>query len=211
MNKLQTKSNSQLAREENKALIAANMFLMWSTYAQIAEALDTDESQVKWLLSQDNVQSYIDKTSSNEELGVHLKRIKKAGELMDPLLTKIETFINDDKYPVALWKDSHVNLVKDVLLNKLPNTMLKTIGLAINMNMGSAAVSEDTSALEVITKRLQPGELILFREIVDLLGQAFLNGHTKYINKVNQILSEANEVYVVNDPTTESSIPSEEN
>lgn len=191
---------NNLALQEHKWLTAANMFLFGKTHKEIAESMDTDETQVKWLLSQDNIQSYIEKTSSNKELAVHLKRIEKAGDLMDSLLDKIELMLDDPEFPMHQWRDSHVALVKDVLLAKLPNTMMKTIGLAINMNFWwnkEEVVSDE--ALKHITKKLEPSQLILFREMIDNVGQLFLDWDVNTIQDIQALIKKSNEVTVVED------------
>ena len=117
-------------------MIIANSFLIGQKVETIAYQNNMTIDQVRRILADDNVQKYLDKASSNVEMQMHLKRIARADELMDSLLNKIEDFLADDTMPASKWKDSHVTLMKDVLLGKLPQTISKTIGLAIQMNFG---------------------------------------------------------------------------
>jgi hypothetical protein len=101
---------------------------------------------------------------------LHLRRIRRAGELLDPLLDRIEDLINDNEFPITKRKDSHVALMKDVLLNKLPSTIAKTIGLAIQMNFGNKKEMDTAHPeLESILNKLEPGQVLLFRDLVDKL------------------------------------------
>jgi hypothetical protein len=113
---------------------------------------------VKYILASDSVQKYLTTTSGNEEMQMNLKRIRRANGLQDTILDKIEAFLNDPEIPVARWKDSHVTLMKDVLLKQLPNTISKTIGLAIQMNFGKNQTTNDNvdDTLQGILKRLTP-------------------------------------------------------
>ena len=56
----------------------ANMFLIGQTEEEIAEQLNLPVAQVKWSLASDDVQKYLDRTSSNTEMQIHLKRLKRA-------------------------------------------------------------------------------------------------------------------------------------
>ena len=167
----------------------ANMFLIGQTEDEIAEQLNIPVAQVKWSLASDDIQKYLDRTSSNTEMQIHLKRLKRAGEMLDPLLNQIELMINDPEFPIHKWKDSHVTLIKDVLLNKLPSTIAKTIGLAIQMNFGGKKTETDTTnpELESIIKRMEPGQVLLFWDIIDKIGQLFLRGLISEINEINEI------------------------
>lgn len=171
----------------------ANMFLVGQTEDQIAEQLGLPVAQVKRSLASDDVQKYLDRTSTNTEMQIHLRRIKRAGELLDPLLDKIEWFIKDKDMPVYKRKDSHVALMKDVLLNKLPSTIAKTIGLAIQMNFNGNKKEVDVThpELDGILKRLEPGQVLLFREIIDQIGDLFLRGMVPTIKEIQKILGDS--------------------
>jgi hypothetical protein len=167
----------------------ANMFLIWQTEEQIAEQLNIPIVQVKRTLASDATQKYLDRTSSNTEMQLHLRRIRRAGELLDPLLDRIEDLINDNEFPITKRKDSHVALMKDVLLNKLPSTIAKTIGLAIQMNFGNKKEMDTAHPeLESILNKLEPGQVLLFRDLVDKLWQIFLRGMVWTLNELTKIL-----------------------
>ena len=123
-------------QEGKQAMKIANMFLIGTDENSIAEELNLDIMQVKYILASDSCQKYLTTTSGNTELQMNLKRIRRANELQDTIIDRVEAFLNDPEMPVAKWKDSHVSLLKDVLLKQLPNTISKTIGLAIQMNFG---------------------------------------------------------------------------
>jgi len=122
--------------EQTTQLKVANAFLIGETPEKISEDFDIPLEQVKYILADDKTQKYITTTSGNEELQMNLKRIRRATGLQDTIIDKLEEFLNNDAIPVYMWKDSHVTLLKDVLLKQLPNTISKTIGLAISMNFG---------------------------------------------------------------------------
>jgi len=176
--------------EQTTQLKVANAFLIGETPEKISEDFDIPLEQVKYILADDKTQKYITTTSGNEELQMNLKRIRRATGLQDTIIDKLEEFLNNDAIPVYMWKDSHVTLLKDVLLKQLPNTISKTIGLAISMNFGKWQwpVSNVDETLQWVLKRLTPWQVILFREILDGIGDAFLQGKTDVINQVNNIL-----------------------
>lgn len=167
----------------------ANMFLIGQTEEEISEQLNISVAQIKRSLASDDIQKYLDRTSSNTEMQMHLKRLKRAGEMLDPLLNQIELMINDPEFPIHKRKDSHVTLIKDVLLNKLPSTIAKTIWLAIQLNFGGKKQEIDTTnpELESIIKRMEPGQVLLFWDIIDKIGQLFLRGLVNEINEINDI------------------------
>lgn len=173
-------------------LQVANMFLVWQSEEQISEQLNIPLAQVKWILASDDVQKYLDRTSTNTELQVHLKRIKRAWELLEPLLDKIETFIKDQNIPVSARKESHVALMRDVLLNKLPSTIAKTIWMAIQMNFNVNKKEGDffRPELDGILKRLEPGQVLLFWDIVDKIWELFLRGMIQKINIIQKMLDD---------------------
>jgi hypothetical protein len=151
-------SSTSLAIKNKEALTIANLFLVGKTEEDISNELNISIDEVKYVLASDEVQKYLTNSSQNTELQLHLKRIKKANDLVDKLLEKVDDMINDDKFPMYMRKDSHVSIIKDVLLQRLPNTISKTVGLAIQMNFGkqNSIVEQDTSSLDHILKRLEP-------------------------------------------------------
>lgn len=179
-------------QEDIQALQIANLFLVWKSEEKISDELWIPEAQVKYILSGDAVQKYINTTTGNEELTMNLKRIRRANWLQDTIIDKIEEFLDDPEIPVAMRKDSHVSLLKDVLLKQLPNTIGKTIGLAIQMNFGKwSSVSDNTDeTLQGILKRLTPWQIILFWEIIDKVGNLFLQGRVECITQLQKILQD---------------------
>ena len=172
-------------------MIIANSFLIGQKVETIAYQNNMTIDQVRRILADDNVQKYLDKASSNVEMQMHLKRIARADELMDSLLNKIEDFLADDTMPASKWKDSHVTLMKDVLLGKLPQTISKTIGLAIQMNFGKWGTHHevDETGFKEILDKLEPGQVIIFREIIDKICDLFKSGNITTINKISELLN----------------------
>ena len=120
-------SNTSLAIKNKEALTIANLFLIGKNELDIANELSLSEDEVKYILASDEVQKYLTNSSQNTELQLHLKRINRATELVDKLLDKVEAMINNNNFPMEIRKDSHVAIIKDILLQRLPNTISKTV------------------------------------------------------------------------------------
>ena len=129
-------SHIKPANEQMQKMEIVNRFLIGKTPEEIGTDMGLSTQMVKYYLAQDSAQDYLAKSASNKEVQLHLKRIDRAGSMMDTLLNRIEDFIANEEFTVEKWKDSHVALVKDVLLNKLPTSINKAIGTAININLG---------------------------------------------------------------------------
>jgi hypothetical protein len=195
-------SSTSLAIKNKEALTIANLFLVGKTEEDISNELNISIDEVKYVLASDEVQKYLTNSSQNTELQLHLKRIKKANDLVDKLLEKVDDMINDDKFPMYMRKDSHVSIIKDVLLQRLPNTISKTVGLAIQMNFGkqNSIVEQDTSSLDHILKRLEPWQVILFWQAVDMIGELFTLGKVNEINKLMDVLSNLTNDVIIESP-----------
>lgn len=165
--------------------------MLWHTTQDIANDLNIEESIVKYTLTQEKVQDYILKSASNKEMQLHLRRIDRADDMLDNLLNRIELFLEDESIPVSKWKDSHVSLIKDVVLNKLPSAINKAIGTAININLGwtTQQATVDNSLSGIINK-LEPAHTILFWEIVEKIAQHLKAWRVNIIHDVNKSLDD---------------------
>ncbi len=129
-------SNEQMGKLE-----IANRYMIGQSIETIANDMDMAPSLVKYTLTEDTVQDYLAKAASNKETQMHIRRIDRADTMMDAILDRIESFIRDENFTVDKRRDSHVSLIKDVLLNKLPTAINKAIGTAININLGNTTTN----------------------------------------------------------------------
>lgn len=171
----------------------ANRFMIGQTIEEIADGMDMAPNLVRYTLAEDTVQDYLAKSSNNKETQMHLRRISRADGIMDTLLDRIEEFIKDQDFTVDRWKDSHVSLIKDVLLNKLPTAINKAIGTAININIGSTTANTQTdSALMDLVKELDPNDVLLFWSLIQSIAEHIKAGRTTVITELTSVLESFN-------------------
>lgn len=177
---------------ESQLLEIANKFLIGQPPKAIADSTGIDIGIVTYLLASEKVQDYIQRASSNEEVQMHMKRIKRAWTLMDDLLDKIEEMIVDPEFKAKDFRDSHVALLKDVFLNKLPLTINKSIQTAININFGNPQQqpSFDDSWFKSILNWLQPNQTIMFWELIELIWKLVRQWDQLKIDRILNIINE---------------------
>jgi len=177
-------------KTEIESLEIANRFLIGQSVEQISKDMGLSEDIIKYTLTQEKLQDYISKSASNKEIQLHLRRIDRATDMMDILLTRIEEFITDESIPISKWKDSHVSLMKDVLLNKLPSTINKAIGTAININLGwpTTQTSVNDWPLRTVLSKLDPSEVILFRDVIEEIASHIAAGRNEIISDIKELL-----------------------
>ena len=146
----------------------ANLYLIWRTTEEISKSLNIPQQQVDYILSTKDVQDYLHKSASNQELQLHLKRLNKATELLDDIMFKIEEFINSD-IPLSKWKDSQVNMIKDFLYNRLPDTISKAVWTAIQINIWNKWVTPEEDNFTKKINKLPKEFTLEFWDIVDYL------------------------------------------
>lgn len=163
-----------------------NRFLIGETPEYIAEQMSIGTDMVRYHLAEDSSQDYLAKSASNKEVQLHIKRIDRAGDMMDVLLDRIEKFIANEEFTVEKRKDSHVALVKDVLLNKLPTSINKAIGTAININLGwvTTWLQQEANPLTNIIKGLDPEQTLLFWQVIDVLASHIKAGRLHIIRSI---------------------------
>jgi len=187
-------SHIKPANEQIQKMEIVNRFLIGKTPEEIAEDMELSTQMVKYYLAQDSAQDYLAKSASNKEVQLHLKRIDRAGSMMDTLLNRIEDFIANEEFTVEKRKDSHVALVKDVLLNKLPTSINKAIGTAININLWWTTSSNTTEhPLAKLVKGLDPEQTLLFRQVIDKLMEHIEAGRLFVIREMLKELENLDE------------------
>ena len=171
----------------------ANRFLIWQDSHTISTVLNIPSSLITYWLASEQVQDYIQRAAGNQELQLHLKRLKRAEWLLDPLLNQIESLINNPDFPVEKRKDSHVSLIKDVLLNRLPTSINKIITTAIKISFDtdrSWFQDNNNNQFKNILKWLESWQVILFWELVESVGELVKTNNQYKLDKILNIINE---------------------